>query len=177
MDPTSLELLAARYSIGTALSDDIRAAADQALLSGSYSPSLVELAETRHPILSTIGPLFETALAELGTGVPSRDQAVRTIARHHLARIVAGDTQPRDGLSDFMQDVYYPVYVRNEPVQLGDNVHGLQDFIACFWTYDHLDDVLAEEFADGKVGEFGGFKELERTVRRLAREWLSKNET
>jgi len=67
------------------------------LVSGLDSPSLRELAGLGSPVMSEAAPLFERALSELEIAVPTKHEALMSLARHHARQIVDGTVSPYDG--------------------------------------------------------------------------------
>jgi hypothetical protein len=106
VDPKSLEVAAALWRLGLLRSDEITGIAYRALESGHDSLSLRILAGETEPILSTVGPLFERALEEVGVPVPSAEDAGRAVARHFASAIVAGTLGPVEGARRIWWDVF-----------------------------------------------------------------------
>lgn len=168
-----LRRVAARYALGIAQSIEVQQIADEALSSGIYSQSLAEVADSSQPIMSTIGPLFEAALAELSMAVPCENDAIEVLVRHHLESIVKGKVRPRDGLSGIMHDVVHPASIHEKSMEaLGDS-HGLEPWIEAYYQYDELDEQLDREFESGKRGIFDGFRELDRLTIDATKAWVS----
>jgi hypothetical protein len=91
-----LNIAAAWLALGKLRSEDVIAAASSALDRGVYSKSL-GLLLYEQPVWSEVGPLFTTALSELGIPVPCHDEASLTIAREYARQIIAGETSPYEG--------------------------------------------------------------------------------
>ncbi len=91
-----LNIVAARLAMGKLTSEEAIAAASAALDRGAYSESL-GLMMFEEPLWSEVGPLFTTALSELGIPVPPRDEASLSIAREYARQIIAGETSPYEG--------------------------------------------------------------------------------
>ncbi|GMV90553.1 MAG: hypothetical protein AMXMBFR82_03310 [Candidatus Hydrogenedentota bacterium] len=87
----------ARYQLGILDSDAICALARQWIDQDIVSNSLAELSTVSRPIMSEVGPLFESAMEELGVVSLSRIGTVRLIVRSTLSRMVAGDLDILDG--------------------------------------------------------------------------------
>lgn len=173
MGTEALKLVAARYSLGAAQSDELRQIADQALDSGVYSSSLAEMAGCSTPILSDIGPLFEAALEELAIILPGENDAIEILVRHHLKSVVHGSVRPRDGLERIMEDVYYPAKIHEKSKQFDGDSHGLEKLIGAYWSYDDVGEQLGREFLSGDHRDFDGFRDLDRDTIKFAKVWLS----
>lgn len=173
MSMEGLRHVAARYALGIAQSSEVQQIADEALSSGIYSPSLVELVDSSPPIMSTIGPLFEAALAEISMEIPCENDAIKTLVRHHLETIVSGTARPRDGLARIMEDVVYPSNIVEKTKEVVGDSHGLETLIGAYYQYDELNEQLSREFESGKRGIFDGFRKLDRDVINAAKAWLS----
>ena len=133
-----LQLAAARYVLGDLSSAELARIADGLLDQGIYSMAIGELATTRHLVMADAGPLFEQALRDLKVEMPSREEAVWVLLRHHIGRIAYEDVAPREGLRSVMD-----VYNRAAPqahchTYVGDS-HGIQQLVGAYWEYDDLE--------------------------------------
>jgi hypothetical protein len=106
--PPSLRLLSARHTLGLLTSDEITRVADDLLAGGVYTPSLAEVAGTRYPIMSEVGPLFTASLKELEVPSPASEEAVRTVTWYCLADLAEGRGCPRACLRRLGEDLLYP---------------------------------------------------------------------
>jgi hypothetical protein len=134
--------------MGTLPSWELREIADAVLDQGFYSPVIGELATMRHPVMANAGPLFERALQELHTEMPSREDAVWILLRHHIGRIASRDVSPREGLR-FVVDVYYLTDLYDKSREYVGDSHGIQQLIGYFWGYDDLEERPREVSFDG----------------------------
>lgn len=175
MDFESIKLLAAKYKLGIITSDDLQQAVDQALQSGIYSPSLSEIADSTSPIISSVGPMFDVALTELGLDVPTLDDAIYYMVRYLLNNILSGSTKPREGLRLLEKDVYSAANLHEMDMECVGDSHGLQQLIGCYWTYEEVDAQLKREFGEGKVGVFNGYSELDAEALKCAKQWLAEH--
>lgn len=91
---SDLPIAAARYVMGSLPSSELVRIADALLDRGIYSSAVGELATMRHPIMADAGPLFERVLQELHVEMPSWDDAVWILLRHHIGRIAYEDVAP-----------------------------------------------------------------------------------
>jgi len=122
------------------------------------------------PTMADAGPLFESALQELGVPIPSQDDAAWTLLRYHIGRIAGGEVAPRQGLRAILEDVYYPAQLHAQRERYGADVYDVGSFHASFYSYDDLEARPSEVFFDGLYGE-DAMKALDRAVVDLAREW------
>ncbi len=91
-----LQIAAARLALGKLTSDEVVATASATLDRGIYSESL-GLLMFEEPIWSSVGPMFERALFELGIRIPSRNEASRFLACEYAKQIVQGKIAPYEG--------------------------------------------------------------------------------
>jgi hypothetical protein len=131
----NLHLAAARYVLGELPSEALAKIADSLLEEGVYSLEIGELATTRHPVMADAGPLFEAALRDLNVKVPSRDEAVWILLRHHISRIASEDVRPRDGLRSVLEVYNRADLYAQSQTYVGDS-HGIQDLIGAYWAYE-----------------------------------------
>lgn len=87
----------ALYRLGKLSSDAIVVAANQWLNDGLYSKSLGELCTMGTPEMANVGPLFESAMRELGIANFSRIEAAFFMVRTILKRISEGKMNPVEG--------------------------------------------------------------------------------
>ncbi len=99
-----LNVAAAWLALGKLKSEDAIAAASSALDRGVYSESL-GLLLYEEAVWSEVGPLFTRALGELGIAVPTREQALLTLARQYARRIVSGAVTPYEGAARIWWDI------------------------------------------------------------------------
>jgi hypothetical protein len=186
MSLARLRLAAARHALGLFTSEALRQVADEALDRGVYSHSLGELATTRHPILSEVGPLFEAALKELGVPLPSAEAAARSLTQRYLADIAEGACTPLDGLRRFATECYGPL--EHEPFggRLADS-WGWPGLLGPFHEAKYLMTLIDDGYLDQEEGEQAlaklGARALELASRwcqqdgrtRLAASWFTWN--
>jgi hypothetical protein len=104
------------------------------------------------PKIDDAGPVFEQMLSEQQVELPTKDEAVNVLIRHHLQSIVRSERRPREGLQAMMDEVYWPVVI-NEKVNkyVGDS-RGLEHLISMYWACDDLVARPSEVSCDGKYG-------------------------
>jgi hypothetical protein len=123
------ELLAARWVLGLARGDDLQQAADRALTEGTYGPVLAELASMRSPTMSDVVPLAEQAFAELGTALPTVDDATRLVAVEHARAILDGSCTPYEGARRIAVEATSRIRMRGD--------HSLDAFL--YWEDEYVD--------------------------------------
>jgi hypothetical protein len=135
-----VKLAAARHVLRLLPSDTATELAHELLQAGVYSYSLGELATLRHPIMSDVGPLFESALKELGFALPSREAAAKTVAQHYICGIVEGAFSCWNALSGFMHECYWPLQSEDVGNYLF-NTLGCQRLVSEYWAFDYLQEL------------------------------------
>ncbi|HEX2295401.1 MAG TPA: hypothetical protein VHN37_08845 [Actinomycetota bacterium] len=92
-----LALTAALHSLGKVLTDDLPAAAAEALAAGADTPSLRRLAGATTSNAFELEELLGRALGELGIHAVTRERALTAVARHRAQQIVDGEIGPVEG--------------------------------------------------------------------------------
>jgi hypothetical protein len=163
----------ARLVLGMIRSWDLSSIANKALEEGIYTPDLAEVALTRDPIMSDIGPLWEKALKELGIARPSREQAEWIVVRDCMVRIVRGELDPGIGLNEVIDLHLGSSEFRIRERMAGEKL-GTEGFIELYYRDEDPESSswwssLARPFGDSPKRQF------DRTVVRLARAWLEQH--
>ncbi|HEY3043003.1 MAG TPA: hypothetical protein VGJ39_03210 [Vicinamibacterales bacterium] len=127
----------------------------------------------RHPVMADVGPLFERALQELHTELPSPEDAVWILLRHHIGRIACREVAPRDGLR-VVVDFYNRAHLYNKSRDYVGDSHGIQQLIGYYWGYGDLEERAREVSFDGRYGA-DAFEALDQEVVRLAHQWLGQH--
>src|SRR5256885_8489053 len=86
-------------------SDELPNIASSWMANGLDSPSLRELAGVLHPEMSDVEPLFKKAIMELNIELPTKDEALITIARHYASQIVNQTITPYEGATKIWWEV------------------------------------------------------------------------
>ena len=107
MDLSQLELSdgAAFWVMDLLPADRLPGIASRALEDGHDSPSLRRLAGETERIRSTLGPIWECSLRELGIPLPSRPAAQLWVARYYARRISERTISPYEGARRIWMDV------------------------------------------------------------------------
>ena len=103
MDPKNTVAL---WALGRLYSEQLPQIALQWLELGLDSPTLRILAGETNPIMSDVGPMFETVLEELEFAVPARDDVVTQFLKGVSCRIVAGTVLPYEGACEIERILY-----------------------------------------------------------------------
>jgi hypothetical protein len=142
-----------------------------ALDEGLGGVSMGELAIERVPSLAEHERLFIEALRECGIEMPTGEQAVEILLRYNLELIACGAIRPYDGLMVVVDKLYHPYISNVSPARYVGDQRGLEHLIGAFFSYDELrfrpDEVSFEDlYGDAALCA------LDRSVQRLAQEWL-----
>jgi len=125
------ELAIAHYKLGQLSSDMIVNLANTWLDQGIYTYSLNCIFMCDHPIMAEVGPLFEEAMRELGLEIPTRIDAVKSLLRDTMQKMVSGEIDLMEG-ANFIAWNIYPEVEEDLPKgeYLGSNL-GLE-YIFCW---------------------------------------------
>lgn len=137
----AIRLQAAKYVLGLVNSDELILFANRVLSDDISPPSLIELAITDRgraflkPMMSDVGPLFESALEELHLPLPSRHDAIWMLARHCVEQIQERNVSPLNALNFLCWDLRHAA--ENEPsFPKGGYVGEELDISALYGIYD-----------------------------------------
>lgn len=117
----------ARYCLGKLGSDAIVALANKWLAEGTYTNSLGELCAIREPQMSVVGPLFETAMRELGVGSTTRAEAALQLTQCTLRRISTGELEPVKGAEFLYWQVHHEISSDSPDRQYVGDTLGLEE--------------------------------------------------
>jgi len=87
----------ARYRLGKLSSDGIVALANAWLNQGIYSDSLAQLYSIAKPEMADVGPLFESAMKQLGIVALTRIEAAMLLTKDTLQQVSSGEVNPVEG--------------------------------------------------------------------------------
>lgn len=161
----------ARFVLGKLSSDSIVDLANVWIVGGTYSDSLGELCTISEPIMSEVGPLFVTAMKELGRTTPGRREAADIVIESVLRRISDGCNDPLKEAEFLYWNVHHEL-VDDFPDKdyLGDNL-GLQ-YVFCWlreiWDCRDGSMILHHTDLPRKQAEMKFFEHLRET----ASDWL-----
>ena len=163
-----LQRAASQFLLDLLTSEDLVKIADNALINGTYSPALAQLATARNPIMSDVGPLFLKAIEELGGELPTRLTATRIALTAILQKISARELPPRHTLAQIL-----PL---DDRTSRGDDPLGITQFVGFYWAYDYLE--CSPDFVTyNDVPVPQALEELDKDVIRAANAWLAANES
>jgi hypothetical protein len=97
MDIEEIRLAQARWTLGLLYPERLPDLACAALAADIDSPSLRLLAGENRPSRTTVMPIFNRALSELGLGTITQDEARLIVGRSWAKQIVAGVVTPYEG--------------------------------------------------------------------------------
>jgi hypothetical protein len=110
-------------------------AADRLLENGIYTYSLGELATGGCPTGKGPPRLLTDAVQELGLALPTREEALTTLARHYIGRIAEGGDDPFAGIVRIWHECYKPLELTDANDDFLATCHGL-DFRRWYYQYD-----------------------------------------
>ena len=97
----------ARFMLGKLSSDEIVSVANAWINEGVYSGSLGELCTIASPEMSDVGPLFESAMQELGISRPSKLESALILTNETVHRIAQGELDPVTGAEFLYWQVHH----------------------------------------------------------------------
>lgn len=100
----------ALYQLDMLKSSDLVEVAEEWLMQDFDSPSIVTLAGVMNPVMSEVGPLFESCLEELGIQIPDENRSVKIVLHRYLEQIKSGTVTPFDGMRSIDEDIYRRVW-------------------------------------------------------------------
>ncbi|WP_417391754.1 hypothetical protein [Gimesia sp.] len=163
-----------RYVLNILNSDEIVSLADSWLNQGIFTDSLNTLCWEKEPIMSSVGPLFEKAMNELGVNKPDSLEAGHLIVRETLTRVVDLELPPEKGAA-FLYHHVYPG-IRHEcldEVNYGDGLD-LERIFGLMWELeDCRGDSLIPYYSDLPRSEAEAKMKLHLIDE--SRKWLEKN--
>jgi len=131
----------ADYVLGTVAPHDLPALALRALLEGEESSSLAALAGVSPATYDPweVEELLSDALRELGTLLPSRDDAVQVIIDDTIDRALAGEMSPVGAVSRIVNGAYYASGAAERDSTVAGDSLDLAEIVGLYWAYDEVD--------------------------------------
>lgn len=90
------DVVVGQWRLGELMADRLPAVATEALSAGCDAASLAQLAAMDGAGWSQVEPLVARVLEERGRTVPSKDQALKSVADDVVRRMVGGEVAPED---------------------------------------------------------------------------------
>src|SRR5262249_45490541 len=138
---------------------------------GVYTYSLGELFGLRQPCMADAGPLFVSAIEELGAGVPSPVEAARILVYHCLCAVIEG-AGSQAALRGLVSELGRTVYGKQGDLILA--ACGNRDVIGWYATLDYVPhEVEAGYLGPGEADHI--LAETDREVLSFARSWLREH--
>jgi hypothetical protein len=168
-----LNIAAAHYVLELLPSWELPNIATDALASGLDSPAVRQLGGLRETTMADAGPLFERMLADLNVGLPSSEQAVQRLLRHHIQELAQRRVSAREGLKKIVELSYLGERYEQSRMYAGE-AYGIEHLIGARWAYDDLDTRPTEVSFQGLYGREAALA-LDEDVVRLAMDWLKQH--
>lgn len=174
--PTGLDWvrIAARYRLGLMTSQDIKDTAIALARAGHWSSAIDDIYSSPNPIMSDVGPAFETILRDEGVELAEEEEARVILLREYLADIADGTVPPRLGMDRIMLEIYDPLHDERESILYVGEALGIEHLVGDYYSYDELDERPDEVSCDGHFGE-AAIKALDAHIVETAKSWLQKN--
>lgn len=137
-----LRIMAARYALGLATTDEVVDAAHYTLERGIYSRSLGEIATFRNPTWSDIGSLFGSVMEELGFQTPTWTEAIDIVTTTYFVALAEETSEPQELISQCYSD-YQAVQYNLDGRRKDRNVEppgSLETLAYRYYQYDHYGD-------------------------------------
>lgn len=98
-----------QYKLGKLSSDAIVSLANSWLNQGIYTDSLNCIFMENNPSMADVGPLFESAIRELGIEIPSRVEAAKFAAKDIIQKMVSGEIDLMTGANFLYWDIHQEI--------------------------------------------------------------------
>lgn len=164
----------ARFVLGKLSSDAIVRLANQWIDSGLYTEALGDLCIMKSPVMSDVGPMFASAMKELGIICASRLEAAILLVRFGMERISSGCATPVKEAEFLYWNVHHEVSdINPDKEYVGDSL-GL-DSVFCWlreiWDCRDGSMILYHTNLPRQEAE----KKFIEHLQEAAAEWLKKN--
>lgn len=108
-------------------------------MEGTYSDYLLAILDETTKNWDTISPLFESAVRDLGYAIPSFENAILQLVRHHTELIAAREVDPLLELSVLWRDIERFDLHKDVKDYVGDAI-GVEVLYGLYFAVDDLDD-------------------------------------
>ena len=128
----------AKYVLGTLTKRDMVSFAEESVLNGSDSESMILLAyESEEAYYVDISTLFERAIRESGIHLPNNEQAAEDRFKYWLEAIVNGEISPHEGAKSIYEEVYSIIKANNNESYVGECLD-IGKIVGAMYEYDDL---------------------------------------
>ena len=103
------EVAISLYKLDNLSSESIVDLANEWLKEGIFTESLSEIIFEKKPSMSTVGPLFESALKEIGIDIPTKIEAAKVALKDTIQRMVSGETDLMEGANFIYLKIYLKI--------------------------------------------------------------------
>lgn len=164
----------ARFVLGKLSSDAIVRLANQWIDSGLYTEALGELCMIKSPVMSEVGPMFASAMKELGIGCPSRLEAAMLLVRVGMERVSRGCATPVEEAEYLYWDVHHEVSdINPDKEYVGDSLGLGSVFCWLREIWDCRDGSMILYHTE--LPRHEAEKKFIEHLKEAAAEWLKKN--
>jgi len=103
------EVALSLYILDNLPSESIVNLANEWLTEGIFTESLSEIIFEKSPSMSTIGPLFESALKEIGIDTPTKIEAAKVVLKDTIQKMVSGETDLMEGANFIYWNIHHKI--------------------------------------------------------------------
>ena len=168
-----LKHLAAQLAFGTLHAEDIQTLVHSLLNEGVFAEEFIGIINANPVTMTEVEQPLIAYLASHGIAIPTKDDAVWTLTRHHISLVLSGEVDPIEQLKAWMDEVYWAYdFDANSQEALGD-CRGLEELIGTYWRYEAMaDDPQAIPYGD-KYGQ-EGIEQAKKDIVTNCETWLTK---
>jgi len=141
------QIFVAKYVAKKLQTKDLVEFADRKLKEGIYFESLLNIIDQDPQVWETVFPCFEKALKDMDIKIPSFENAIRFLLRHHIQNIASGNVDPRSQFRQMLDDVEHFDIDKNTKKYVGDAV-GIENLYSLYYAVDDLDNPFSIEAID-----------------------------
>ena len=156
------KLIIAKYAAKQLNTDDLLDFADRKLNEGETSDHLIELLYYKKREWNEIYPCFESAISEIGEGIPTPDEAIWMILRYHISIIANQENNPFKQFKLLLNDIEWFPYYEKTTKYVGDAI-GIHYLYGLYYSPDDL----------GKENFDENIKIIETKMIQESKKWLT----